>query len=212
MCSRIFRMKPTHFCIVNKLDSYLWRLTDEHINIPILKFVLKLEKSEYFNVRRDIMIHVQYMKPFYTKVSGTKLRLVFAYQYFSITKDDEVFHFIPIEGKEMVVNLNTMQVENLSEVFVFQRGNRFIRLPLYQLLLISNVHEHLMPILESASSQTPSIQLVSQQVDSEVESIIRSLEEENLARLIDNALADRNEALFYDLMMQKAKFPGDYAT
>ena len=158
------------------------------------------------------MIHVQYMKPFYTKVSGTKLRLVFAYQYFSITKDDEVFHFIPIEGKEMVVNLNTMQVENLSEVFVFQRGNRFIRLPLYQLLLISNVHEHLMPILESASSQTPSIHLVSQQVDSEVESIIRSLEEENLARLIDNALADRNEALFYDLMMQKAKFPGDYAT
>lgn len=65
------------------------------------------------------MIQVQFMKPFYTKMTGTKLRLVFAYQYFSITKDEEVFHFIPIEGKEMIIDLNSMQVENLSEVFVF---------------------------------------------------------------------------------------------
>ncbi|MEK4228373.1 transcriptional regulator [Solibacillus sp. FSL H8-0538] len=158
------------------------------------------------------MIHVQFMKPFYTKVSGTKLRLVFAYQYFSITKDDEVFHFIPIEGKEMVVNLNTMQVENLSEVFVFQRGNRFIRLPLYQLLLISNVHEHLMPILENASSHVPMAQFVPNEMDDEVQEIIHALEEENLARLIDDALTDRNELLFNDLLLQKAKLNGGYTT
>ncbi|MEG0381416.1 MAG: transcriptional regulator, partial [Kurthia sp.] len=101
------------------------------------------------------MMHVQYMKPFYTKVTGEKLRLVFAYQYFSILKDDEIFHFIPIEGKEMIINLHTQQIENLSEVFVFQKGNRFIRLPLYQLLLITNVHEHLVPILESATPKQP---------------------------------------------------------
>lgn len=154
------------------------------------------------------MIHVQFMKPFYTKVSDKKMRLVFAYQYFSITKDDEIFHFIPIEGKEMVVNLNTMQVENLSEVFVFQRGNRFIRLPLYQLLLISNVHDHLMPILENASSHIPSAPLVPNEADDEVQQIIRALEEENLARLIDDALANRNESLFNDLMVQKARLNG----
>lgn len=152
------------------------------------------------------------MKPFYTKVSGTKLRLVFAYQYFSITKDEEVFHFIPIEGKEMIVNLNTMQVENLSEVFVFQRGNRFIRLPLYQLLLVSNVHDHLMPILESASDQHPSVQPTEPDVNPEIASIIRTLEEGNLERLIDHALEDRNEALFYDLMHKKADFSGDYVS
>lgn len=158
------------------------------------------------------MIHVQFMKPFYTKVSGTKLRLVFAYQYFSVTKDDEVFHFIPIEGKEIIVNLNTMQVENLSEVFVFQRGNRFIRLPLYQLLLISNVHDHLMPILEGASVQQLSVPLLDIETNPEVENIIRILEEANLARLIDHALEDRNEALFYDLMHKKADFSGGYVS
>ena len=156
------------------------------------------------------MISVQFMKPFYTKVSGTKLRLVFAYQYFSITKNDEVFHFIPIEGKEIIVNLNTMQVVNLSEVFVFQRGNRFIRLPLYQLLLVSNVHDHLMPILETASDQQPSMQPTEAEANPEIASIIRVLEEENLARLIDHALENRNEALFYDLMHKKANFSGGY--
>ena len=158
------------------------------------------------------MIHVQYMKPFYTKVTGSKLRLVFAYQYFSIIKEDETFHFIPIEGKEMIFNLNTMQVENLSEVFVFQRGNRFIRLPLYQLLLVSNVQEYLMPILESSAVNVQPVKVEMDEVDEETLALIQSLEEANLARLIDDALADRNEALFYDLMLQKEKLNGGYAT
>lgn len=158
------------------------------------------------------MIQVQFMKPFYTKLSDSKLRLVFAYQYFSITKDEEIFHFIPIEGKEMIVDLNTMQVENLSEVFVFQRGNRFVRLPLYQLLLVSNVHEYLTPIIENVSTQfKPSQVEPLYQFDEEVEGIVRGLVEENLSRLIDNALESRNEALFHDLMVEKAKFTGGYA-
>ncbi|WP_332650623.1 IDEAL domain-containing protein [Lysinibacillus sp. 54212] len=157
------------------------------------------------------MITVQFMKPFYTKVSGTKMRLVFAYQYFSILKDEEVYHFIPIEGKEMIVNLTTMQVENLSEVFVFQRGNRFIRLPLYQLLLVSNVHEHLKPILEGKTAEVKAIEHETVEIDEEVQGLIQSLEEANLSRLIDDALAQRNEELFYDLMMKKDKFNGGYA-
>lgn len=158
------------------------------------------------------MISVQFMKPFYTKVSDTKLRLVFAYQYFSIQKDGEMYHFIPIEGKEMIINLNTMQVENLSEVFVFQRGNRFIRLPLYQLLLVSNIHDHLTPILDNV---TENLNIETSEdnmpVEPEILELIYSLEEENLSRLIDNALAERNEELFYDLMLQKEKLNEDFA-
>ncbi|MEK4384768.1 IDEAL domain-containing protein [Solibacillus sp. FSL W7-1464] len=159
------------------------------------------------------MIQVEFMKPFYTKMTGTKLRLVFAYQYFSITKEEEVFHFIPIEGKEIIVDLNSMQVENLSEVFVFQRGNRFVRLPLYQLLLVSNVHEYLLPIIENVSDKVkPSQNELVQEVNEEVESIVRTLEEHNLSRLIDDALESRNEALFHDLMAEKAKLAGGYAS
>ncbi|MFJ8234712.1 IDEAL domain-containing protein [Ureibacillus sp. NPDC094379] len=149
------------------------------------------------------MIQVQFMKPFYTKVAGENLRLVFAYQYFSIMKDNELYHFVPVEGKEIIVNLNTMQIENLSEIFVFQRGNRYIRMPLYQLLLISNVHEHLSPILQKASSQKDTVNLVPNESDQEIDSVIRVLEEQNIDRLIDEALANRDEELFNDLVERK---------
>ena len=94
------------------------------------------------------MLSVQRMTPFFTSQEDFRLRLVFAYQYFSIIKGGEVYQFVPSEGKEIVVNIKSLQVENLGEVFVFQRGNRFIRLPLYQLLLISDLHLHLSSILE----------------------------------------------------------------
>ncbi|QCR31450.1 IDEAL domain-containing protein [Lysinibacillus sp. SGAir0095] len=152
------------------------------------------------------MIQVQFMKPFYTKVNGKTLRLVFAYQYFSIVKDDELYHFVPVEGKEMIIDLETKQIENLSEIFVFQRGNRFIRLPLYQLLLISNVHEHLTPILNNATTAEESVNLVpKEKIESEMQKMIRELEEHNLERLIDQALENRDEKRFYELASEKSK-------
>lgn len=140
------------------------------------------------------MILVQLMKPFYTKYEGNSIKMVFAYQYFSIRKDDELFHFIPVEGKEIILNAQTLQVENLSEVFVFQKGNRFIRLPLYQLLLVSDIHTHLQTILEEAN-----------QIDTKegsiegTEEVIKLLEEQNLERMFDFALTMRDEELFNKL-------------
>lgn len=155
------------------------------------------------------MMQVQYMKPFYTKITGDKLRLVFAYQYFSILKENEIFHFIPIEGKEMIINLNTQQIENLSEVFVFQKGNRFIRLPLYQLLLITNVHEHLAPILENATPK-PQLPLVSSVTVGEVDQLVTELEQKNFDYLIDQALLDNDKALFFELLQQKNHLLGGF--
>ncbi|PJK16865.1 transcriptional regulator [Chryseomicrobium excrementi] len=137
------------------------------------------------------MLHVEMMKPFHTEVKDNKIRLVFAYQYFSLRKDDEVFSFIPVEGKEIVLNRDTLQVENLSEVFVFQKGNRFIRLPLYQLLLVSDVHDHLKTLIEPVAEQENS---------EEVMELIHALERENFERLMDDALSHRDLDLFYQLL------------
>lgn len=137
------------------------------------------------------MLHVEMMKPFHTEVKDNKIRLVFAYQYFSLRKDDEVFSFIPVEGKEIVLNRDTLQVENLSEVFVFQKGNRFIRLPLYQLLLVSDVHDHLKTLIEPVAEQENS---------EEVMELIHALERENFKRLMDDALSHRDLDLFYQLL------------
>lgn len=144
------------------------------------------------------MILVQLMKPFYTKFEGNSIKMVFAYQYFSIRKDDELFHFIPVEGKEIILNAQTLQVENLSEVFVFQKGNRFIRLPLYQLLLVSDIHTHLQTILEEAN------QVDTQEVSiAGVDEVIVLLEQQNLERMIDFALTTKNKSLFNKLQQYK---------
>lgn len=145
------------------------------------------------------MIQVQYMKPFYTKVKGDKLRLVFAYQYLSITKEDEIFHFIPIEGKEMIINIKTSQIENSNEVFVFQKGNRFIRLPLYLLWLISDVQAHIAPIIKSNSPSREHTELTWE----EAEELITTLEQENLNRLVNQALLDNNKELFFELLQHR---------
>lgn len=151
------------------------------------------------------MLHVKLMKPFYTKKEDHLVRFVFAYQYFSILKDDELFHFIPVEGKEIVVNLNTFQVENLSEVFVFQKGNRFIRLPLYQLLLVSDIHMHLQAILQE---EREGLLEVNDQAKQEAEEAIQFLEQENFNRMIDHALALHDEAMFNDLIKQQQQLNG----
>jgi hypothetical protein len=144
------------------------------------------------------MLSVQRMTPFFTSQEDFRLRLVFAYQYFSIIKGGDVFQFIPSEGKEIIVNMKSLQVENLGEVFVFQRGSRFIRLPLYQLLLISDLHMHLTVILEGTMGietkvETPEV------VSLEAAGIIEQLEADNRLRMIDYALETDNIQMFDEL-------------
>lgn len=146
------------------------------------------------------MLQVKLMKPFYTKKEGHLVKFVFAYQYFSILKDDELFHFIPVEGKEIIVNLNTLQVENLSEVFVFQKGNRFIRLPLYQLLLVSDIHTHLQTILQE---ERAGLLEVNDQAREEAHEAIQFLEKENYDRMIDYALETSDKEMFFKLLEQQ---------
>lgn len=144
------------------------------------------------------MLSVKRMTPFFTRKEEFRLRLVFAYQYFSISKGDEVFHFIPSEGKEIIINRKSLLVENLGEVFVFQRGNRFIRLPLYQLLLISDLHMHLNMILEGSIDMKIEMD-VSDVVASEASALIKDMEIENRERMIDYALETKNLLLFNEL-------------
>ncbi|MGG0670182.1 hypothetical protein [Sporosarcina koreensis] len=142
------------------------------------------------------MLSVQRMTPFFTSQEDFRLRLVFAYQYFSILKGGEVYQFVPSEGKEIVVNIKSLQVENLGEVFVFQRGSRFIRLPLYQLLLISDLHLHLSSILEG----TLNLQLeMPEEVVQEAEKLMEQIESDNRLRMIDYALETNNRPLFTQL-------------
>lgn len=145
-----------------------------------------------------VMLKIRRIEPFYTKRDGDRLKLVFAYQYFSILKDDELFHFIPVEGKEIIIDLKTLQIENLSDVFVFQKSSRFIRLPLYQLLLVSNIHDHLQIILNDLELEKETNSAFAT-INDETKTLMYELEEQNRLRMIDVALDTRNRELFDEL-------------
>lgn len=144
------------------------------------------------------MLKIRRIEPFYTKRDGDRLKLVFAYQYFSILKDDDLFHFIPVEGKEIIIDLKTLQIENLSDVFVFQKSSRFIRLPLYQLLLVSNIHDHLQIILNDLELEKETNSAFAT-INDETKTLMYELEEQNRLRMIDVALDTRNRELFDEL-------------
>ncbi len=144
------------------------------------------------------MIKVQRLTPFFTKQEDFRMKLVFAYQYFSIEKGGEVFQFVPTEGKEIVINLKSLQVENLGEIFVFQKDSRFLRLPLYQLLLISDLHSHLNTIMEGNINPNKDTE-VAAEVVGEAAEIIEALEHENRVRMIDYALETDDLVLFNQL-------------
>lgn len=142
------------------------------------------------------MLEVEMMKPFYITQEDHSMKLIFEYEYFSIRKGNEVFEFIPAEGKEISINVNTYQVENLGDIFVFQNGNRFIRLPLYQLLLISDIHSHLQTIMQQVDVEWSDPDLY---CTKETEKLIHQLEKENFERLLDYSLTEGDRKLFMQL-------------
>ncbi|WP_371414470.1 IDEAL domain-containing protein [Jeotgalibacillus sp. R-1-5s-1] len=141
-----------------------------------------------------MLLTVKMMKPFYTLQEGNELKLVFAYQYFSVVKGEEVYQFIPVESNEIRINLKTKQIENLTDIFVFQRGTRIFRVPLFQLLQISDLLEHLQAIAQFYIQQ-----IQSEEEEEAMNEEITNLELQNLYRLIDKALLEGDRDLFMEL-------------
>lgn len=127
------------------------------------------------------------MTPFYTKVEGETLKMVFAHQYIQINKDGETFSFVPIEDKEIIFNFRYRHIKNIDDVFVFRRGNRFIRLPLYKLTtLCEGFEESVIKIAESYEMKKVN------NINPETELLIRELEQMNIKHEIDRYLALRD--------------------
>ena len=145
------------------------------------------------------MIRILRMNPVFKKVSDFRLRLVFNYEHFSVEKGGEIFQFVPTEGKEIIINLKSLQVENLGDIFIFQCETRYLRLPLYQLLLISDLHKHLNLIIEENVQVHQKDTHVSEEVSQEAMGLIEALENENRARMIDFSLETDDLVLFKKL-------------
>ncbi|WP_186580772.1 IDEAL domain-containing protein [Aquibacillus kalidii] len=139
------------------------------------------------------MLSVKMLKPYYVKEEEEAIRVVLAYQYFSLSLDDKVYQFVPLESREIRINRKTQKVENEQDVFVFQKGKEYSRVALSELLKLSDFVNHLDSIVHPYlnGDKTPL-------KDEKVDQVIIELEKENIKRLIDHALEERNYSKFMD--------------
>src|SRR5690625_4143179 len=144
------------------------------------------------------MVTVKMLKPYYIKTDAYKMRVILAYQYFSILISKEVYHFVPLENKEIVIDRKTKQIVNIDDRFAFQKGKDLIYFKISELISLPDFLIQLYFIVESYDAR---IQKNPQDMQrQETEFIIQELERMNVKKLIDIALDERDETSFYSLV------------
>ncbi|WP_085991335.1 IDEAL domain-containing protein [Oceanobacillus senegalensis] len=150
------------------------------------------------------MVTVKMLKPYYIKTDSKYVRIVLAYQYFSVVIDNKDYQFIPIEANEFRINRRTQKVENIDAKFAFQHGKEVVYLTLAKLITLPDFLQQLHAIAGSyyIRETKETNEMEESKKDNSIESaiIIEELEKMNVKRLIDKALDDRDEAVFKELV------------
>ena len=144
------------------------------------------------------MLTVKMLKPYYIKADANDIRIILAYQYFSILINEKLFQFIPVEAKEIRMNRKTYRVENVDAKFAFQKGKEIVYVTMAELISLPDFLNQLYAIIEPYYEQNKDIQEANEQPD--ITAIVDELEKENIKRLIDHSLDSRDKDSFDKLV------------
>ncbi|MCF3943419.1 IDEAL domain-containing protein [Oceanobacillus alkalisoli] len=140
------------------------------------------------------MVTLKMLKPYYIKNEKNFVRIILAYQYFSVIIKNKVYQFIPVESNEIRVNRRTEKIENIDAVFAFQNGKEIVNVPMVKLItlpeFLEQIHDIARPYYFSAQKQ------VETETREDYTAVITELERQNVLRLIDKALDERDEDTF----------------
>jgi len=144
------------------------------------------------------MVTVKMLKPYYIKTDNEHVRIVLAYQYFSIIIQEKVYQFIPIEANEIRINRRTQKVENIDAKFAFQHGKDVVYLTMAKLITLPDFLQQLHSIAGTYYIQDENELNGNSSIQHAV--LIDELERMNILRLIDKALDEKDEKSFYELV------------
>lgn len=140
------------------------------------------------------MVTLKMLKPYYIKNEKNFVRIILAYQYFSVIIQNKVYQFIPVESNEIRVNRRTEKIENIDAVFAFQNGKEIVNVPMVKLItlpeFLEQIHDIARPYYFSAQNE------IEAEEREDYTAIIAELERQNILRLIDKALDERDEETF----------------
>ncbi|HLR08859.1 MAG TPA: IDEAL domain-containing protein [Bacillota bacterium] len=142
------------------------------------------------------LVSVKTLKPYYIKTTDQTIRVILAYQYFSMCINNQVYHFVPIEAKEIHINRKTRKIENVAARFAFQKGKDVVYMTMTELISLPEFLNHLNTICEPYYKTRET----NAEDDTDVSEIIDELEYLNVKRLIDKALDERDREAFEKLV------------
>lgn len=143
------------------------------------------------------MVTVKMLKPYYIKMNSEYIRVILAYQYFSLFIDKKVYHFVPIEGQEILINRATKQVVNTDTKFAFQKGKEIIYITVKKLTTLADFMDQLDEIIKPYYENR--FLEANRKHNKQLAEVINALEKENIMRLIDKALDENDEESFLEL-------------
>lgn len=138
------------------------------------------------------------LKPYYIKSDQKHVRVILAYQYFSVFISEQVYHFIPIDAKEIIINRQTKKIVNIEDRFAFQKGQDIIYISMTELISLPDFLIQLYFIVESYYAQNKIEH--KEKENPELDIVIEKLERDNIKRLIDKALDKRDAEEFHSLV------------
>lgn len=151
--------------------------------------------SDQEGLEVEKMLSVRMLKPYYIKTDENYIWVILAYRYFSILIHQDLYQFIPIEAKEIKVNRNTLKIENTNDRFAFQRDEKIVYIPMYELISLPDFLDQLYRMIEPYD-----LEKTDSSYEEEADLLIAQLERQNVERLIDRSLDERDEKAFYTLV------------
>jgi|SRR5690625_2536424 len=147
------------------------------------------------------MVSIKLLKPYFIKMNAEYIRIILAYQYFSLLINKKVYHFVPIEGQEILINRKTKQVINTETKFAFQKGKDIIYITIKKLTTLEDFMDQIEQIIKPYYNN----EIVEEQGCEEVTSLIKELELQNFKRLIDKSLDNNDKVTFNQLVTDYKK-------
>src|SRR5690625_1899070 len=146
------------------------------------------------------MVSVKLLKPYYIKMNSEYIRIILAYQYFSLFINKKVYHFVPIQGQEILINRKTKQVVNTETKFAFQKGKEIIYITMKKLTSLVDFMDQLEEIIKPYYEKSLEVQKQENELNEQTELMIKELEVQNIKRLIDISLDERDIHTFNTLV------------
>lgn len=137
------------------------------------------------------------LRPYHIKVNEEYIHLKLDHQFFYIYMNHKEYQFTPTLSKEIVIHRSTQKIYNTNATFAFQNGGKTVQIPMSKLIyhpqFLNQVDNIAKPYYLKHDTERTAAK-------TEIDLIINELEQENKKRLIDHALDEWDEALFYQLV------------